>query len=112
VARILCHKSMQADIRAQADRLLRLPGSTLCRFLCGEKVMGQAEIWKSDDTIFKRWRIRVTDSAGVEKIVKSASPKRVLEFIQNRLAMDTFRCPDEVAAPALSRRRRKYDLPY
>lgn len=108
MARILCHKSMQPDLRSREDRLLRLPGPTLCRFLCGEKEMGRAEVWKSDDTIFKKWRIRVTDGTAVKTVVGS-SPKKVLAFLQ-RLATDTFKCPEE--GPALSRRRRKYDLPY
>lgn len=103
MARLTCHKQQQPDFQGRDERLLRLPGPTICRCMCGEREVARAEIWKDEYVIFKKWRIRVT-SGDQSKTIKGGSPQKVFAFVQ-KLA-DGIDCTALLrAAPPKQRRR-------
>jgi len=121
MARLVCRNPTQPDWNTQCYPSLRLSKSASCQFMCGKRVVGTADVWRDDNVVFKKWRIRLRagnqDAQGRfhfhdEKIVKGGSPQRVCASLE-KWAAEVFKCNGESeAAPALSRRRRKYDLPY
>ena len=93
MARLKCRKTAQPDFQFRDEAVLKFPGETNCRFLCGEQSIGTAEVWKDEGAMFQKWRIRVT-FGGQEKIIKGASPKRVYGFLEqlaNRFDCSRFR---------------------
>lgn len=110
MARLQCHKRMQPDFLGRSERLLTLPGPTVCRGMCGEKEVISAEIWKDEDVVFKKWRIHLR-SGNQEKIVKGGSPQKVFAFVEKLI--EGIDCtPFLQATPSQVTRWQKYGLPY
>jgi hypothetical protein len=80
VARLTCYNEA-SGFQGRDERLLRLPGATICRFLCGEQEVVRAKVWKEDDVLVKNWRIHLT-SGTQSKIIKGGSPKKIFRFLQ------------------------------
>lgn len=81
MARLACYKKQQPDFQGRDERLLRLPGPTICSCLCGDKEVARAEIWKDEDVVFRKWRLRLS-SGDQSKTIKGGSPKKVFELLQ------------------------------
>lgn len=91
-ARLLCHKRLQPDLRSRDERIFGWDGETICRFLCGEKEIGRAVVWKDDDVVFQQWRMRITLTGQEgEKLVKGGSPKGLVKYIKNNI-LDRIDC--------------------